>query len=79
MLIRGDYERAGVPMLPVVAGVRETARQIVLYSWAMVAVSLLFHPVARMGLVYLVSCVVLGRRSCVRRTRWPGGRGAASR
>jgi len=29
---RGDYERAGVPMLPVVAGVRETKRQILLYS-----------------------------------------------
>jgi heme o synthase len=47
-------------MLPVVAGVRETARQIVLYSWVMVAVSLLFHPVARMGYVYLVACLVLG-------------------
>ena len=55
-----DYARVGVPMLPVVAGLTETARQIVLYSWAMVAVSLLFHPVARMGLVYLGSCVVLG-------------------
>jgi protoheme IX farnesyltransferase len=57
---KDDYAAAGVPMLPVVAGLRETARQIVLYSWAMVAVSLLFHPVARMGLVYLISCVVLG-------------------
>jgi protoheme IX farnesyltransferase len=57
---RDDYAAAGVPMLPVVAGLKETARQIVLYSWAMVAVSLLFYPVARMGWVYLVSCVVLG-------------------
>jgi protoheme IX farnesyltransferase len=57
---RDDYAAAGVPMLPVVAGLRETARQIVLYSWAMFAVSLLFHPVARMGLVYLASCLVLG-------------------
>jgi protoheme IX farnesyltransferase len=57
---REDYAAASVPMLPVVAGVGETARQIVLYSWAMVAVSLLFHPVARMGNVYLVSCVALG-------------------
>ena len=29
---KGDYERAGVPMLPVVAGVRETKRQILLYA-----------------------------------------------
>jgi protoheme IX farnesyltransferase len=57
---RDDYAAAGVPMLPVVAGLKETARQIVLYSWAMVAVSLLFYPVARMGWVYLVSCVLLG-------------------
>jgi protoheme IX farnesyltransferase len=57
---RDDYAAADVPMLPVVAGLRETARQIVLYSWAMVAVSLLFYPVARMGAVYLVSCLVLG-------------------
>jgi protoheme IX farnesyltransferase len=57
---RDDYAAADVPMLPVVAGLRETARQIVLYSWAMVAVSLLFYPVARMGPVYLVACVVLG-------------------
>ena len=56
---KDDYARAGVPMLPVVAGLPETAKQIVLYSWAMVACSLLFHPVARMGNVYLVSCVVL--------------------
>ena len=55
-----DYAAAGVPMLPVVAGLKETTRQIVLYSWAMVAISLLFHPVARMGHVYLVSCLVLG-------------------
>ena len=57
---RDDYAAASVPMLPVVAGVTETARQIVLYSWAMVAISLLFHPVARMGNVYLASAVVLG-------------------
>jgi protoheme IX farnesyltransferase len=57
---KDDYAAADVPMLPVVAGVGETARQIVLYSWAMVAVSLLLHPVARMGNVYLVSCLVLG-------------------
>jgi len=57
---RDDYAAAGVPMLPVVAGLEETARQIVLYSWAMVAVSLLLHPVARLGNVYLGSCVLLG-------------------
>jgi protoheme IX farnesyltransferase len=57
---RDDYAAAGVPMLPVVAGLKETARQIVLYSWVMVAVSLLFYPVARMGPLYLTAAVVLG-------------------
>jgi protoheme IX farnesyltransferase len=57
---RDDYAAAGVPMLPVVAGLKETARQIVLYSWVMVAVSLLFYPVARMGPLYLTAAVALG-------------------
>ncbi|HVE97727.1 MAG TPA: heme o synthase [Mycobacteriales bacterium] len=60
MKFSDDYARAGVPMLPVVAGERETARQIVLYSWLMVAISLLLHPVARLGWVYLGAAVVLG-------------------
>jgi protoheme IX farnesyltransferase len=57
---RDDYAAAGVPMLPVVAGVRETARQIVLYSALMVAISLVLYPVAPMGAIYLAAAVVLG-------------------
>ncbi len=57
---RDDYAAAGVPMLPVVAGVRETARQIVLYSVLMVAISLVLYPVAPMGPIYLVAAVLLG-------------------
>jgi heme o synthase len=57
---KGDYETAGVPMMPVVRGEAETARQIVLYSLLLVAVSLLLFPAAEMGLIYLVSAVVLG-------------------
>ena len=58
--IRKDYAAAGVPMLPVVRGVPETARQIALYSVLLVAISLVFFAVARMGPVYLVAAVVLG-------------------
>jgi protoheme IX farnesyltransferase len=47
-------------MLPVVRGEAETARQIVIYTLLLVAVSLLLYPVARMGLIYLVSALVLG-------------------
>ena len=57
---RGDYAAAGVPMLPVVRGEAETARQIVLYTIALVAVSLLLLPAAGMGWVYLVTAIVLG-------------------
>ncbi len=55
-----DYETARVPMMPVVRGEAETARQIVLYSLLLVAVSLLLYPAGQMGLIYLATAVVLG-------------------
>ena len=57
---KDDYAAAGVPMLPVVADVRRVATQIVLYSWVMVAMSLVLIPVAPMGPVYWISAVLLG-------------------
>ncbi len=60
MRFREDYAAAGVPMLPVVAGEETVARQVVGYSWAMVAASLALWPVAGTGLVYAVAAVVLG-------------------
>jgi protoheme IX farnesyltransferase len=47
-------------MLPVVRGEAETARQITLYTIALVAVSLLLLPAAGMGWIYLVAAVCLG-------------------
>jgi protoheme IX farnesyltransferase len=58
--IRKDYEAARVPMLPVVKGVPETARQIALYTVLLVAISLVFFAVARMGPLYLAAAVGLG-------------------
>ena len=57
---KGDYAAANVPMMPVVRGDAETARQIVLYTLLLVAVSLLLFPAAEMGLIYLVSALALG-------------------
>jgi protoheme IX farnesyltransferase len=57
---RDDYRAAGVPMLPAVATVAGTARQIVVYSVALVAVSLVLAPVASLGLVYVIGASVLG-------------------
>jgi protoheme IX farnesyltransferase len=58
--IRGDYAAASVPMLPVTHGVRETTRQIALYSVLMVAISLVFFAVAQMGLLFLAGALMLG-------------------
>jgi protoheme IX farnesyltransferase len=55
-----DYRAAGVPMLPVVRGVPETTRQIALYSALLVALSVIFYAVARMGLLYLGGALLLG-------------------
>ncbi len=56
----GDYMRAGVPMLPVVAGKDETRRQILIYSLALVAVSLAPQWAGLAGIVYSVFAGLLG-------------------
>jgi protoheme IX farnesyltransferase len=48
---REDYQRAGVPMLPVVASPTRVATEIVVYSWLTVAATLALWPVAT-GWVY---------------------------
>jgi heme o synthase len=58
--IRGDYAAAGVPMLPVVRGIAETSRQIGLYTILLVALTVVFAVVARMGVIYAVTAAVLG-------------------
>ncbi len=55
-----DYHRAGVPMLPVVAGVGETKRQIFLYSLSLIPASLAPYWLGVVGPVYAVAAVVLG-------------------
>ncbi|HJW20961.1 MAG TPA: heme o synthase [Candidatus Limnocylindrales bacterium] len=58
--IRRDYAAAGVPMLPVVRGIAETSRQIALYTVLLVALTLVFAPVAGMGELYLAAAIGLG-------------------
>ncbi|MBD0291692.1 MAG: protoheme IX farnesyltransferase [Thermoleophilia bacterium] len=60
LLIRGNYEAAGVPMLPVVRGEAETARAIVRYSLVLVASSLLPVAAGSVGSAYLATSLVLG-------------------
>ncbi len=56
----GDYAKAGVPMLPVVAGARATRRQILAYTVAMLPVSLLPTAFGVTGTAYAAAAVVLG-------------------
>ncbi len=63
MRFREDYARAEVPMLPVVASALSVGRQIVAWTWATVAVSLLLWPLAAdhgIAWLYTVSAVILG-------------------
>jgi protoheme IX farnesyltransferase len=57
---KDDYAAAGVPMLPVVRGARETSTQILYYTVLLVAVTLLLYPAGQMGALYLTAAVALG-------------------
>ena len=59
-MIRRDYERAGIPMMPVVAGQRSTKRQSLAYAVVTLAVSLVPFFTHAEGALYLVGAVLLG-------------------
>lgn len=60
MKVKDDYARAGVPMLPVIASNKVVAKQIVAYSWVMVAVSLLLTPLGYTGWFYTAVALLTG-------------------
>ncbi len=60
LMLERDYAAAGIPMLPVVRGVEETKRQILLWTLVMVGVTLLPVVSGAAGAIYLVSALVLG-------------------
>lgn len=57
---KDDYQAADVPMLPAVASLRTTATRILGYTLFLWALTLVFAPVADMGLTYYVAAIVLG-------------------
>jgi protoheme IX farnesyltransferase len=57
---RDDYSAASVPMLPSVRSLEVTANRIIRYTIIQVALTVVFAPVAGMGLLYLMSAIVLG-------------------
>jgi len=59
LLIKKDYERAGVPMLPVVRSEDHTRRQILLYSILLLPLTAMLFAIGALGLVYLVMALAL--------------------
>jgi protoheme IX farnesyltransferase len=57
---RDDYQAANVPMMPVVASLRRTTLEILVYTVIMWALTLLIGPSAHLGWIYAVSATVLG-------------------
>ena len=57
---RDDYEAANVPMMPVVASLRHTTLEILVYSVLMWALTVLIGPIAHLGWIYAISATVLG-------------------
>lgn len=57
---RGDYEAAGVPMLPVVAGERNTKLQMIYYTALLIPTTLLPVLLGMSGLIYGITAMVLG-------------------
>jgi protoheme IX farnesyltransferase len=57
---RDDYAAAGIPMLPVVAGVEATARQIAVYAVITVVTSFVLEAVADVGALYAIVASIVG-------------------
>jgi protoheme IX farnesyltransferase len=85
LLMRDDYAKAGIPMLPVVRGEAETRRQILLYTILLLAVSLLPFAGRLFDWLYLAAALLLGGAFVGltlvlhRRGERPGGRRIALR
>ncbi|MFL6729883.1 MAG: heme o synthase [Sphingomicrobium sp.] len=83
LFVRSDYAAAGIPMLPVVAGIDNTRRQIFLYTLPMAAAAIAPWPLGLTGAIYGVSAailsfvfVVLAGRVLGNRASEPAGMGA---
>ena len=60
LLIKDDYSRAGIPMLPVVSGIRYTKRSILLYTILLLALTLMFFTTQAVGWIYFGGALALG-------------------
>ena len=81
LMIKDDYELAGIPMLPVVKSVRETNRSILQYTIVLVALTLVFATTEAVGGIYMAAASALGAIFIYyswRLSRQPGIDGAKS-
>jgi protoheme IX farnesyltransferase len=76
LFVRSDYAAAGIPMLPVVAGIQSTRRQIFLYSLPMAVAAVAPWPLGLTGPIYGVSAAVLSFVFLVLAGRVAGNRAA---
>ena len=79
LLLKDDYERVGVPMLPVVMGVSKTKKAILLYAILLMALTSMFFVTGAVGWLYLGTSLFLGLvfvYSAARLLRSPGIEGA---
>ncbi len=60
MKYRDDYERAGIPMLPVVRTNQVVVRSIIAYTWVMIVMTIALAPIAQLSWFYLSAAVLLG-------------------
>jgi protoheme IX farnesyltransferase len=60
LLKQRDYNKAGIPMAPLVWGERETMRQMLAYAVILVAITILPVTFGAFGILYLASAVILG-------------------
>jgi heme o synthase len=68
-----DYKAAGIPMLPVAKGIPRTLKEIVAYSFVVVAVTLVLPAVSDVGVIYIVAAVALGVMFIVQAVRLARG------
>ena len=75
LLIKDDYARAGIPMLPVVSTLAATKRQILIYTVVLVGLSVSFAATGAVGWIYLIGASVLGAGFIIGAVRLARGEG----
>ena len=60
LFVKTDYAKAGIPMMPVVAGEKSTRQQIVAYSFILLAVTMVPYVIGGAGVIYFAAALALG-------------------